>query len=71
MGEEHIVPLSRQALEALSELKTLTGTSRLLFPNERKPNSPMSENTILFALYRLGIIRRRLRMGSDHPLQRC
>jgi integrase len=54
MGEGHIVPLSRQALEALSELKTLTGTSRLLFPNERKPNAPMSENTILFALYRLG-----------------
>jgi integrase len=54
MGEEHIVPLSRQALEALSELKALTGTSRLLFPNERKPNAPMSENTILFALYRLG-----------------
>jgi integrase len=54
MGEEHIVPLSRQALKALSELKTLTGTSRLLFPNERKPNAPMSENTILFALYRLG-----------------
>jgi len=54
MGEEHLVPLSRQALEALSELKTLTGTPRLLFPNERKPNAPMSENTILFALYRLG-----------------
>ena len=31
MGEEHIVPLSRQALEVLAELKPLTGHSRLLF----------------------------------------
>jgi integrase len=54
MGEEHIVPLSRQALEVLAELKPLTGHSRLLFPNERKPNAPMSENTILYALYRMG-----------------
>jgi integrase len=54
MGEEHLVPLSRQVVELLSELKPFTGHSRLLFPNERKPNAPMSENTILFALYRLG-----------------
>lgn len=54
MGEEHIVPLSRQAMEVLSELKLLTGNSRLVFPNERKPQNPMSENTILYALYRLG-----------------
>src|SRR5215213_10844387 len=54
MGEEHIVPLSRQALAILAELKLLTGHSRLVFPNERKPQKPMSENTILYALYRLG-----------------
>src|SRR5215213_4440859 len=54
MGEEHIVPLSRQALAILAELKLLTGISRLLFPNERRPQKPMSENTILYALYRMG-----------------
>jgi integrase len=54
MGEEHLVPLSRQALDLLSELKPLTGHSRVLLPNERKPNAPISENTILYALYRLG-----------------
>lgn len=54
MGEPHIVPLSRQAIEVLTELRTLTGNGRLLFPNERKPHKPMSENTILYALYRLG-----------------
>ena len=54
MGEPHVVPLSRQAMETLSELRALTGGSRWLFPNERNARKPMSENTILFALYRLG-----------------
>jgi integrase len=54
MGEEHVVPLSRQALGVLSELKLLTANSRVVFPNERKPQKPMSENTILYALYRMG-----------------
>lgn len=54
MGEEHVVPLSRQTLALLAELKPLTGHSPLLFPNERKLNTPMSENTILYALYRMG-----------------
>jgi integrase len=54
MRELHLVPLSRQAIEVLAELKLLTGSSRWLFPNERKPQKPMSENTILYALYRMG-----------------
>lgn len=29
---EHVVPLSRQAIEALTELRTLTGAYPLLFP---------------------------------------
>jgi integrase len=51
---EHIVPLSDQAIEALKELQAVTGDSKLLFPNEHRPNKPMSENTILYALYRMG-----------------
>jgi integrase len=54
MGQEHCVPLARQVLDLLSELKLLTGAGRLLFPNERKRDRPMSENTILYGLYRLG-----------------
>ena len=54
MREAHLVPLSGQARKILAELKLLTGTSRWVFPNERKPQKPMSENTILYALYRLG-----------------
>jgi integrase len=54
MRAPHIVPLSRQAIEILRELQKITGHSRLLFPNERRPETYTSENTFLYALYRLG-----------------
>ena len=54
MREAHVVPLSDQALAVLRELRTLTGNRNHLFPNVAKPTTPMSENTILFALYRMG-----------------
>lgn len=54
MGEEHIVPLSTQALELLEKLRQITGGRNHLFPNEHNPKKCMSENTVLFALYRMG-----------------
>jgi integrase len=57
-GEEHVVPLSRQALAVLEELHPLTGTSEFVFPNEHNRRNPMSENTMLYALYRLGYHKR-------------
>ena len=54
MGTTHIVPLSRQAVEVLRALKLLTGNGRLLFPGAMDKNKPMSNNTMLSALYRLG-----------------
>ena len=54
MREEHVVPLSTQAVQILSELRMLTVHSRWVFPNERNQQKPMSENTILYALYRMG-----------------
>ena len=54
MGEQHIVPLSRQALEILNELKPLTGNSKYVFPSLLSRHRPMSENTINAALRRLG-----------------
>jgi integrase len=54
MREAHIVPLSAQALAVLRELRTLTGNREHLFPNVAKPTTAMSENTVLFALYRMG-----------------
>ena len=54
MRDPHIIPLSRQAVEVLRELKQITGTFQYVFPNQHKPRGCMSENTILFALYRMG-----------------
>jgi integrase len=53
MKAEHIVPLSRQTLRLLEELKPISGGSRYLLPG-RNFGKPMSNNTILYALYRLG-----------------
>src|SRR3546814_11604282 len=49
----HLVPLSRQAIAILKELKPLTGKQRYLFPSIRNRRQPMSENTINASLRRL------------------
>jgi integrase len=54
MKTPHIVPLSEQAVEVLRVLQTVTGHSALLFPGERDHDKPMSNNTILAALKRMG-----------------
>lgn len=54
MDTPHIVPLSRQSEGVLRALILLTGNRRLVFPGANDKNKPMSNNTILFALYRLG-----------------
>jgi len=58
MKQEHLIPLSRQALAILQELKVITGNSEFVFPNENNGTKPMSENTMLYALYRLGYHKR-------------
>ncbi len=53
MRDEHIVPLSHQAVAVLEELEEMGRGSRFILPG-RNPNKPISNNTMLFALYRLG-----------------
>lgn len=53
MKAPHIVPLSVQALEIIARLKKINGSYRLVFPGAN-PTRPMSKNTVLFALYRMG-----------------
>ncbi|UCA09428.1 tyrosine-type recombinase/integrase [Aeromonas enteropelogenes] len=53
MRAPHIVPLSRQALAVLGELRQLTGHSALIFPSERNLSKPMSENTLSYAMGRM------------------
>lgn len=53
----HIVPLSKQAIEILSNIYPLTGKGRFVFPSARTPNGSraMSDVALLAALRRMGI----------------
>lgn len=54
MRRPHLVPLSRQALAALEEVRLHSGASRWVFVGTRTLTRPMSEITVLAALRRLG-----------------
>jgi integrase len=60
MPAPHIVPLSRQALAALNEVRPLTGKGVYVFPSVRSRQRPMSENTINAALRRLGYTKEQM-----------
>ena len=55
--QKHIVPLSRQAIAVIEELRPLTGhgaAAKYLFPSPRTLARPMSDNAVLGALRRMG-----------------
>jgi integrase len=54
MGITHIVPLAKQAVEILNDMKKLTGHCKYVFHGERDHDRPMSDNAIRSALRRLG-----------------
>jgi integrase len=53
MREAHIVPLSRQAVELVRELQSVSRRSSFVFPALGNVHRPMSENTVNAALRRL------------------
>ena len=54
MGLEHLVPLSRQALKVLIQVKKFSEGNHYVFHRFNNPNKPMSENTMLYSIYRMG-----------------
>jgi integrase len=66
MRRDHIVPLSRQAVAAFKQLQRLNGQWKCVFPNPRKPIQFMSENAVLYALYRMGYHNRTTGHGFRH-----
>ncbi|EAA6073677.1 integrase arm-type DNA-binding domain-containing protein [Salmonella enterica subsp. enterica serovar Corvallis] len=54
MRTPHIVPLSRQAITILKQIKEISGHLELVFPGDHNPYKPMSENTINRALRLMG-----------------
>lgn len=51
---EHLVPLSRQAVEALRAIRPLTRRMRYVFPSARHSHQPMSENALGYLYNRAG-----------------
>lgn len=66
MRRGHIVPLSKQAVMLFKELKLLNGQWKYVFPNPHKPIKHMSENAVLYALYRMGYHNRTTGHGFRH-----
>jgi integrase len=58
MDEEHIVPLSTQAIDLLKLVKELSSNYDLVFPGSHDHRKPMSENTLTYA------IRKRLKFDA-------
>ena len=60
MRSDHIVPLSRQSMEILREIRLITGNYRYVFPNARSPKLPMSENAVRIALRTMGYTKEQM-----------
>jgi integrase len=54
MSRDHLVPLSRQALKLIRARMQFTRGSEYLFPGEYRTDRTMSENAVLYLIYRLG-----------------
>ena len=53
-GRPHFVPLAKQSIYFLQELRALTGHGRYVFPSLLTGERPMSDNTVNMALRRMG-----------------
>ena len=54
MKRDHLIPLSKQAIEILESIKPITGHGKYVFPSVRTTDRPMSNVTVLAALRRMG-----------------
>lgn len=50
MSRDHIVPLPRQAVELLLEIRPFSGANKYVFPSPRKHNAPISTASLLQAI---------------------
>lgn len=53
-GEHHVVPLPKQAVEMLRDLKPLSGHRQYVFQGQRDHARPLSDNSVRTALFSLG-----------------
>jgi len=60
MRREHTVPLSRQVVQLLNELKAYTGGGDLLFPSPRANSAPITDAAPMAALRRMGYSKEKM-----------
>lgn len=54
MRKKHIVPLAKQSLNILSQLKEINNHSEYVFPNIHNPKKHMNENALLYIIKKMG-----------------
>ncbi|MFJ5337266.1 tyrosine-type recombinase/integrase [Pectobacterium sp. CHL-2024] len=64
----HLVPLSTQALSLLSQLQTISGNYKYVFPGRNDPNKPMSEGSINRMIKHIGYEGRLTGHGFRHTM---
>jgi integrase len=71
-GRPHVVPLARQAVAILREVRPITGHHRYVFPNARHSNRelPMSRGTLWSAFRALDIPKERMTMHGFRAMAR-
>ncbi|MGE4371135.1 MAG: tyrosine-type recombinase/integrase [Burkholderiaceae bacterium] len=52
--EYHLVPLSHQAASLIEQMRLRSRGSKYVFPHETRLDRPMSNNAVLFMIYRIG-----------------
>ena len=63
---EHVVPLPKQAIAILTELKTYETNSEYLFPSRSDKSKPKSDTVFIMALRRMGFEGRQTPHGFRH-----
>lgn len=64
----HLVPLSRQAIDALLKVKQLTGNYKYIFSGRNDVNKPMSEAGVNMVLKRIGYDKKATGHGFRHTM---
>jgi integrase len=62
----HLVPLSDRVIKILEELKLYSGHRQYVFASPNKPRDPISNNTILQAIKRMGYAGKMTGHGFRH-----
>ncbi|WJS98236.1 tyrosine-type recombinase/integrase [Novosphingobium humi] len=62
-GGDHLVPLAPEAVEVIRCMERLNGDLELIWPSDRHPHRPMSENTLRALLIRAGYYQRHVPHG--------